>query len=414
MLDKNGKLLGLQGTIRDISNRIVAREALVESEKKFKDLSNLLPQIVYETDLQGNLTFINKIGLETFGYSENEFKKGLNILQGIAPEDKERAKTILGNIQNTNTKGNPEYVAVRKDGSNFPILIYSSIIYKKTEPVGLRGVIINITQQKEAEKSLRENEEKLRLIINNSPIGVSTTDLEGHFIDVNPALCKITGYSKEEMIHKHFNKFSHPDDKNINSEKFKNLVKGKIPYFTLEKRYIHKNGNIISVLIRSQLINDHKGNPLFQTAVVEDITEQKRSEQLQKVLFNISNAVVTSIDLEKLISLIRLELGTIIDTTNFFVALYDEINDIISLPYFADEKDNHSFIPKGKTLTKYVIDTQKSLLANIELKNKLHKEGQLDYIGSLSKIWLGVPLKTEGKVTGVLAVQSYKDENAFF
>jgi PAS domain S-box-containing protein len=144
-----------------------------------------------------------------------------------------------------------------------------------------------------------------------------------------------------------------------------------------------------------------------------EITERKRSEQIQKVLYNISNAVSTTDNLIELIGFVQRELGAIIDTKNFYVALYDDKKDMIELPFLADEKDSFTSFPAGKTLTKYVIETKKPLLANIALKEKFAKEGKLEYQGSLSKIWLGVPLKIDGKVTGVFAVQSYTDEFAY-
>jgi len=145
----------------------------------------------------------------------------------------------------------------------------------------------------------------------------------------------------------------------------------------------------------------------------EEIIERKRAEQIQKVLYNISNAVITTDNLDELISLIRKELGTIINTTNFYIALYDKKTDIISLPFDVDEKDDYETFPAGKTLTAYVIKTGKSLLVDNKLLTKLIKDGKVEDIGSPSEIWLGVPLKIEGKVTGALAVQSYTDENAY-
>jgi PAS domain S-box-containing protein len=411
--DDKKEILALEGFISDNSTQVLAEEALKESEQRFKDFANLLPQTVYETDAMGNLTFINEQGLEKFGYSSEDFEAGLNILQGVAPEDRERAKRVIQSIHSEKINGNPEYLAITKDGSKFPALVYSSIVRKNDLPAGMRGIFVDISDRKISENALKESEQKLRLIFNNSPVGVSSTDLNGYYIDVNPALCKITGYSREEMINKHFNLFSHPEDVENNWSKFKNLVQEKINYFELEKRYIHKNGGIVHVFIRSQLIHDHHGKPLFQTAIIEDITERKRAEMIQNVVYNISNAVVGTENLEILIEKIREELGKIIDTTNFFVALYDKKTNTITLPYFADEFDHHTFIPKGKSLTQYVLETKKSLLANIETKRKLVEEGHLNHFGTISKIWLGVPLKMEGEVTGVLAVQSYKDENAF-
>ncbi len=144
-----------------------------------------------------------------------------------------------------------------------------------------------------------------------------------------------------------------------------------------------------------------------------EIIERKRSEQIQKVLYNISNSVRTTNNLKELIAFMQKELGTIIDTKNFYVALYDYKTDMLEFPFYVDEKDGFSSHPAEKTLSKYVVETRKPLLANIALKEKFVKEGKLEYKGSLSKVWLGAPLKFEGKVTGVIAIQSYTDEFAY-
>ena len=144
-----------------------------------------------------------------------------------------------------------------------------------------------------------------------------------------------------------------------------------------------------------------------------EIIERKRAEQIQKVLYNISNAIITTENFDELIKRIQEELGTIVDTANFYIALYDNKTDTISLPFFKDEKDAISSFPAGKTLTQYVIRTKKSLLATKKKITILEKSGDIESIGSNSEIWLGVPFKVEGKVTGVIAVQSYTDENAY-
>ncbi|MEA1877068.1 MAG: response regulator [Bacteroidota bacterium] len=144
-----------------------------------------------------------------------------------------------------------------------------------------------------------------------------------------------------------------------------------------------------------------------------EILERKRTEQIQKVLFNISNAVSTTDNLNDLIILIQKELGNIIDTSNFYVALYDHKTDMFTVPYLLDEKDEFDSFPAGKTMTNYVLQTQKPFLATKESISELVKSGDVGMHGTDSEVWLGVPLIIEGIVTGVLAVQSYTDENAF-
>ncbi len=147
--------------------------------------------------------------------------------------------------------------------------------------------------------------------------------------------------------------------------------------------------------------------------IITDITSRKRTEQIQKLIYSISEAVNLTENMDELIGFIRLELGTLIDTTNFFVAIYDEIADTISLPYFADKKDDHSSFPAGKSLTAYLIKSDQSIFATRAEIDKLEASGIVETIGTKAKVWLGVPLKVRGKTTGAIVVQSYDNENAF-
>ena len=141
----------------DITERKQSEKALRESEQKFRDTANLLPQIVYEIDIYGKLTFINKQAFDYFEYSQEEYDKGINVLQTLIPEDKDRAKENMQKKLQGKDVGSPEYTALRKDGSTFPILIYSSAILKDNKPVGLRGIIVDITERKQAEEKLKKS-----------------------------------------------------------------------------------------------------------------------------------------------------------------------------------------------------------------------------------------------------------------
>ena len=159
------KIIGVVEYVRDITVRKQAEKKLIESEQKFRDMANLLPQIVYEIDLYGNLTFVNKQAFESFRYSQEEFEKGINVFQTLIPEDIDRAKENMQNILHGKEIGSPEYTALRKDGSTFPILIYASAIIKDNKPVGLRGIIVDITERKQAEEELKKHREQLEELV---------------------------------------------------------------------------------------------------------------------------------------------------------------------------------------------------------------------------------------------------------
>ncbi len=140
----------------DITARKQFEQALRESEAKFREFADMLPQIVFETDAQGNLTFVNKQAYPQCGYSPEDNLIGVSTLSFYPPEDRARA---MENIQNRivgKPMGSNEYRIIRKDGSTFPALVHSNTIVRDGKPVGLRGIIVDISEQKETESKIRE------------------------------------------------------------------------------------------------------------------------------------------------------------------------------------------------------------------------------------------------------------------
>jgi len=143
-------------SLLDITERKRAEEQLRESEERYRELADFLPQTVFEFDERGNFTFANRRGFQTFGYTLEDFDKGLNVLQMLVPKDRDRAKKNIQKVLSGEELGGNEYAALRKDGSTFPAIIYSTPIIHGNKPVGLRGFVIDITERKRIEKELRE------------------------------------------------------------------------------------------------------------------------------------------------------------------------------------------------------------------------------------------------------------------
>ena len=130
-------------------------------------------------------------------------------------------------------------------------------------------------------------------------------------------------------------------------------------------------------------------------------------------MYNISEAVATTDNLEQLISTVQLELGGIINTDNFYVALCNEKTKKLSLAYLSDQLETRTYLPEGKTLTNYVLSTQKPLFGTKEKLKELESNNEIEKHGPDSEIWLGVPLKIKNKVIGVLVVQNYENPKAY-
>ncbi len=140
--------------IRDVTERKEAEEALVESERRFKELADSLPQTVFELDQESNITFANRIALETFGYTQADLETGLNVLKIFMPEQRLRVRENFDKVLQGERLGDHEYTALRKDGTTFPCIIHAVPIINENQAAGLRGILIDITERKALEDEL--------------------------------------------------------------------------------------------------------------------------------------------------------------------------------------------------------------------------------------------------------------------
>ncbi len=153
--DTEGKATRMLGTASDINDRKIAELALVESEERFRNMADLLPQVVFEIDLDGNLLFVNQQAYDTFGYPHHEDFRKMNVRMFFVPDDVSRALKSAREIQEGKVSTGNEYTGLRRDGSTFPLMIYTSLIMKDNKPYGFRGIILDITSVKEAEARVR-------------------------------------------------------------------------------------------------------------------------------------------------------------------------------------------------------------------------------------------------------------------
>lgn len=161
ILKEHGMPVGFQIISRDVNERKRAEEALRESEKRYRDLADLLPQTVFELDERANLIFANRNAFGMFCYSQEDFDKGLSAIQMFIPEDRDRAKENVQRRLRGEKFSINEYTALRKDGATFPALVYSAPIIHEGKPIGLRGIVVDITDHKLLERELRERNERL-------------------------------------------------------------------------------------------------------------------------------------------------------------------------------------------------------------------------------------------------------------
>jgi len=275
--DEYGQISGLLGAFIDITERKRAEETLRVSEKRYRDLVEMLPEAVFETDHDMNLKLANRRVFEMFGYSREDLFEGIHGLDLIAPEDRERAKVTFRSQLEGIPTGNVEYKARKKDGTHCTILMHANPIVRDEEFVGLRGVVFDISERKRWEEALHESENKYRLLVDNQTDLVVKVDTEGRFQFVSPSYCELFEKTEAELLGKTFMPLVHEEDREGTAKAMEDLYHPPYKAY-MEQRAMTKDGWRWLGWMDTAILDENK-NITTIIGVGRDITERKQAEQ---------------------------------------------------------------------------------------------------------------------------------------
>lgn len=275
---------------------------------------------------------------------------------------------------------------------------------------------------KHKEKSdflLKNHDDRFSLLNRNASDVLVVIDLQGIQRFVSPEVEKLTGFSSMELVNRHFSEVIHPEDLRYVMRIWNEGLVSSTRLMTANYRHIHKFKEWVQVeAVGQNFINE----PSLHGVVVSvrefnlpaSLSPQKKEIGLQQINEKINEAINTSGDPETLFDLVRRELGTIMDTRNFYIAELDEMNGLITAPY---QKDEFNAIPRTwsaeNSLTGFVIRHKRSLLIHKDEISALAEAGEIVLRGRRAEAWLGVPIKSGDKVVSAIVVQSYDNPNAY-
>ncbi len=387
-----------------------SREDIHKQRIIFEKFAEMLPEMVYEVDLKGKVLYANTQGLNFFGYSKADLESGLFISE-IFPESYTRMIENLKGLTSPGQVSSNEYFGRKKDGTLVPILTHSFATYHHDKITGYRGVITDFSNQKRYEEQINREKAFLEHLIDSTPEAIAIIDHQGKITMINKEFTNLFGYNTEEAINKNIDDLVVPEEMKSEAVNIHSLAseKYKVVRQTIRK---DKFGNKIHVsLIATNIVINNE--IVAYLGIYRDISSERKNQLVQEILYNISTAALNQLDIKDIYPNIVHELGKIWDTNNFFIALYDKKTETLSLPFFADEKDSFYELPARKTITGWVIGLKKSVLLKENDLRVLEDSGDIDLVGTPCKVWMGVPLKVDKEVIGVMCLQDYNDENKF-
>lgn len=282
----NGEVVALYN---DVSIREKTEEELRESDRKYRELIEALPEIIFEVNSQGRITSANGRIHEITGYTQEDTEKSLNMLDFVAPQDRQRAVEDFMELLTGKRNEIGEYMLQRKDGSSFPAMVKVILVTDKNKIVGVKGIIIDLTQLRRTENELNKSlkrEKMLSEIIRSASLPIALGYPDGRICDPNDAYCRLTGYSREELEKIPYNdELTPPEWRDLTNTELQKVQQTK-ESVTYEQEYIRKDGSKVPIEISVHPRLDSNGNVDAFLAVITDLTERKK---IRKELENIAN-----------------------------------------------------------------------------------------------------------------------------
>jgi PAS domain S-box-containing protein len=256
-----------------------AEEAMRESEEKFRDLYDHAPVGYHEYDKEGRITKVNRTDLEMLGYTSEELIGQpiwkLNVGEEIVREQ------VLAKLAGALPPGqNLERIYKKKDGTIFPVLIQDRLtLDEKGQISGIRCTIQDITEHKQSEEALRQSEERYRTILENIEDGYYEVDLPGNFTFFNDSLCRMLGYSRDELIGMGNDRYTDQENRKKLFQAFNGVYRTGEPVKGFDWEVIRKDGRKLYGEVSVSLIRSSTGEPVGFRGIARDITERKRAEK---------------------------------------------------------------------------------------------------------------------------------------
>ena len=424
--DRSGAISGVVLVFSDVTEKYNFKLALQESEKKYRSLFEHASDTILVIR-RHEIIDCNERACDLFRCSREELigKCPWELSPARQADGKSSVSKARHMIQ-LSRKGVPlrfEWVHQTIDGHQFDAEISLQSIKLQQEEF-LLAIVRDISDQKKAARELAVQKHFFEQLFVQSSVSTQILDSEGWCVKINPELSKLFGVEPEDIEGRKYNIFKDQEiiDKGVDSILHQVFNEHQPASWEVHFDIGHAaDSQHIRVSHKTSRwfknwafpITDKRGELHRVVIQHQDVTDEKYNMLTQEILYRIANSAIANNNLEDMLKVVQRELGTLIDTTNFFTALYDEETGLLSIPYIQDDKEVADHVPARGSLSGLVIEQQQTLLLTKKEIMHLVELGEVNPTGEVCETWLGTPLIIDHHVFGVMVVQHYENPAAY-
>ena len=282
-----------------VKQDVTARRVAENAQRFLAAIVKSSPDAIFSHSPEGIIASWNRGAERMFGYTDQEiFGKPVATLMPAEMSDLFSAS--MARLREGDAIAPFESVGMAKDGRRIDVSLSLSPVHNAGGQLAAVAVIVHdITARKRAEEALRKSEEQFRTAFEHAPVGMGLVADDGHFLLANAVLCRIVGYSEQELLAKQWQQLTHPDDLERSEQMWNRLRQGLDSSATYEKRYIDKQGNDIPVRVQISIVKSECDGPGVFVAHIEDIAKEalQASAERYRLLFarNLAGVLRTTV-----------------------------------------------------------------------------------------------------------------------
>ena len=408
-------------------------EMLRQSAEKYRTIIQSIEEGYFEVDLAGNITFANEALCRIHGRSHDELL-GMNNREFSSPETARRIYAIYNKVYRT---GKPtkifDYEVIRKDGSAAMVEESASLLRNASgEPIGFYGVSRDRTEQRKAEEALRQSEERYRTILEDIHEGYYETDLAGNFTFFNHSMCRLLGYSKDELMGMNNRQYTDQENAKIVYQAFNQVYRTEEPGNGLNWEIIRKDGTRRTVETSFSLKKSSSGKPIGFRGIVRDITERKKAEAALRqseetanhlahenaLMAEIGRIISSTLNIEEVYEHFAEKVKNLIPFDRIAINTINYVDEKVTIAYVTGvdvaDRVKGTVIPLHGTPAEEIVRTRKSMIFQAENPKKVTDRfpGLLASFQAGVRSLMAIPLISKDEIVGTLHFHS-KKPNAY-